>query len=112
MSETDVGFWVLVSAAVLSPRTFRRLGGRANDASAMPPADASNWRRLTSMVMQCLPKRFAAHDTHQACAKPTVFPSTGTQREAKATLRCPTTQRCDVTAQVSGWPGTARARAL
>src|SRR6201986_2611627 len=52
MSETGGGFCALVSAPVLSPRTLRRLGGRAKDASTAAPPVASNWRAVTSMVMQ------------------------------------------------------------
>jgi hypothetical protein len=37
-------------AAGAPSMSFRRLDGKANDASTIPPADASSWRRLTSIV--------------------------------------------------------------
>src|ERR1700728_1048993 len=37
-----------------SARIFRRLAGKANDASTMPPADAMSWRLLISIVTRDL----------------------------------------------------------
>src|ERR1700728_4105521 len=37
-----------------SPMALRRAGGKANDASTIPPIDAISWRRVTSIVKSVL----------------------------------------------------------
>ena len=58
MSTTTCSIWesggtllreLSTDAGELS-RALRRAGGKANDASTIPPMDAISWRRLTSIV--------------------------------------------------------------
>src|SRR3984957_10696206 len=45
--------WLSTDAGALS-RALRRGGGKANDASTIPPIDAISWRRVTSIVKSVL----------------------------------------------------------
>jgi len=42
--------FALLDAGWAPSRIFRKLDGRAKDASTIPPADAISWRRLSSIV--------------------------------------------------------------
>jgi hypothetical protein len=48
------------AAGLESSMIFRRLDGKAKDASTIPPADAISWRRLTSIVTYGPPNAGAA----------------------------------------------------
>jgi len=56
MSEMGAGLRAELSrAGGAESMIFRRLDGKANEPSTIPPIDAMSWRRVTSIVKSYLP---------------------------------------------------------